>query len=253
MVPRSVHVAHFSGDCFDGYWAKAVARKVRAAIRSSVSQQQDAGFTIAKGNTPQLVDDFYQVYLRWADWRASQRRIPRPLARWRASRLETFAKFAAVAAELGGHCHLSVAHWQGRPVGAVWCLRAGETAIGWRAYTDRTVPTRFRVFETLAAAAMRDAFEAGCRHFELGESAGQPGLAVIKERLGGREHLFAEYHFERLPLTAARLARHRVQGRAETWLLRHAPPRPGTAPPAPGDLSAPAAARRAGKLSHVMG
>lgn len=41
--------------------------------------------------------------------------------------------------------------------------------------------------------------------------------------MGGREHLFAEYCFERLPLSPARVAFQRFRGRAEAWLLSHQP------------------------------
>jgi hypothetical protein len=217
-IPRAVHVAHFSGDSFEDYWDQRVPARQRRGMRNARRHAEEAGVEITSGNSPEFVDDLYEVYLRWIDWRAAQRKVPPPLARWQARRAEPYRKFAAVAAELGGDCRIWVARWDGRPVGATVSLYAGQSAIGWRAFTDRSVPNRFRLFEVMAADALRDAFESGCRYLEMGESVGRADLAAVKARFGCEEHGFAEYCFERVPLTAGRMAFQRLRRRAEAWV-----------------------------------
>jgi hypothetical protein len=217
-IPRAVHVAHFGGESFDEYWERRVSARHRRAMRTSRRHADEAGVEISSGNSPELVDALYEVYLRWIDWRAAQRKVPRPLARWQARRVEPHRKFAAAAAALGEDCRIWVARWQGRPVGATVSLYAGESAIGWRAFTDRSIPTRFRLFEIMLTEALRHACESGCRYLEMGESVGRTDLASVKARFGCEEHGFAEYCAERVPLTAGRMAFQRLRRRGEAWV-----------------------------------
>lgn len=219
LIPRQVHVAHFSGEPFEDYWAHAVPSKMRRGIGNAQRHQERAGVVIASGNSPDLVDALYQVYLRWIDQRAGQRKVPRPLARWQGRRAEPLAKFATVARVLGKDCQIWVAWWQGRPIGATVSLYHGETAIGWRAFTDRSVPNQFRLFEVMVTEALRHACESGCRYLEMGESVGRTDLAAIKRRFGAQEHTFAEYCFERVPLNASRMAFQRFRRRAEERIV----------------------------------
>jgi hypothetical protein len=218
-IPRAVHVAHFRhGEPFEAYWERCVPARIRRAIRTAGRHAAQAGVQISSGNSPALVAALYEVYLRWIDWRAEQRKVPGRVARWQARRAEPYQKFAGVAAALGDGCRIWVATWQGRPVGATVSLYAGETAIGWRAFTDRSVPNKFRLFEVMATEAVRDAHDSGCRYLEMGESVGRRDLASIKARFGGEEHDFAEYCHERVPVVAGRMAFQRLRGRAEAWV-----------------------------------
>jgi hypothetical protein len=219
LIPREVHVAHFGGQSFEEYWARSVSGKVRRGIGNARRHLEREGVVITAGNSPDLVDALYQVYLRWADQRAAQRRMPRALARWQARRAEPFAKFSTVAGALGEDCRIWVASWQGRPVGATMSLYHGEAAIGWRAFTDRSVPNQFRLFEVMATEALRHACESGCSYLEMGESVGRADLAAIKRRFGGQEHTFAEYCFERVPLSAGRMAFQRLRRQAEARMI----------------------------------
>ncbi|HUY48268.1 MAG TPA: GNAT family N-acetyltransferase [Streptosporangiaceae bacterium] len=231
VIPRAVHVVHFSGESFDAHWARSVPAKMRRGMRNARRHQEQAGVTITSGNSPELVAALYQVYLRWIDCRAGQRKVPASMARWQARRAEPFGKFSTVASALGAGCRIWVAWWEGRPIGASVSLYAGDAAVGWRAYTDRSVPTSFRLFEILAVEALRHACESGCRYMEMGESVGRPDLAAIKERLGGQEHAFAEYCFERAPMSRGRMALQRLRRNAEQRIVAHrgraAPQQPG--------------------------
>ena len=69
--------------------------------------------------------------------------------------------------------------------------------------------------------SIRHACQSGRRYIELGESGGKESLANIKARLGAQEHHFAEYCFERMPLSSGRMAYQRFRGLAEGWVTGH--------------------------------
>jgi hypothetical protein len=219
VIPRAAHVAHFSGSSFEDYWTRSTSAKQRSDLRNARRHLERAGVVISSGNSPELVAAFYQVYLRWIDWRAGQRKVPGPLARWQARRVEPLAKFSAVAGGMGARCRIWVAWWEGRPIGGAISLYSDEAAVFWRSFTDRSVPTRFRLFESLAVELIRHACETGCRYLELGESVGRRELAAVKERLGAQEHAFAEYCYERLPLARGRIAFQRLRRQAEDRII----------------------------------
>ena len=219
-ITRAVHVAHF-GEPFEDFWARSVSAKTRSNIRASRRHMEQAGIVITSGNSPELVRAFYDTYLQWIDWRARQRKVPASLARWQARRVEPFPKFATVASTLGADCRIWVSWWKGRPVGATISLYTRNTAIGWRCFTDRSVPARFRMSEVLMVEGLRHACESGCRYLEMGESVGKEDLASIKARLGGQEHPCAEYCFERLPLSSCRMAFQMLRRRAEESIIAH--------------------------------
>jgi hypothetical protein len=118
-----------------------VSARTRSSNRAAWRSLEQAGVVITRGNSPELVREFYQVYLQWIEWRARQRKMPAALARWRARQVEPFQKFATVASRLGADCQIWVASWDGRPVGTAINLYAGESAVGWRSFTDRSVPS----------------------------------------------------------------------------------------------------------------
>ncbi|HEY7362403.1 MAG TPA: hypothetical protein VH642_16415, partial [Streptosporangiaceae bacterium] len=72
-IPRPVHVAHFGGS-FEDFWRSSVTAKRRASIRNARRHIERAGIQITSGNSPELVWAFYQVYLRWIERRARQRK-----------------------------------------------------------------------------------------------------------------------------------------------------------------------------------
>jgi hypothetical protein len=219
VISRSVHVAEFGGS-FDEYYSRSLTVKQRARLRNAQRHLQRSGVVLTSGNSPDLVDAFYQVYLRWIERRAIQRHVPVPLAAWRAQRAEPFEKFATVADRLGPGCHICVASLEDVPIAAIMSLHVADSAVSWRAFTDRAAaPARLRLFELLPLEAVRHACEAGCRRIEMGESVGKPDLAQIKERLGAREMSGPEYCFQRLPLAQGRLALQGYRARAERWLI----------------------------------
>lgn len=218
LVPRAVHVVHL-GQSFEDFWSRSVSTRTRSNNRAAWRSLEQAGIVITRGNSPELVREFYQVYLQWIDWRARQRKMPTALARWRARRVEPFQKFATVASRLGEDCQIWVARWDGRPIGTAINLYADESAFGWRSFTDRSIPSRFRLPEVLIVEGIRHACESGCRYIDLGQSVDNARLANIKERLGAQEHAFAEYCFGRLPLSTGQRSVERLRRRAEEWIM----------------------------------
>jgi hypothetical protein len=219
-IPRAVHVARL-GTSFEDFWLSSVSAKRRANIRNALRHVDRAGIVVTSGNSPELVRAFYQVYLRWIEWRARQRREPLPLARWHARRAEPFQKFADVAGRLGAGCRIWVAWRDDEPIAANISLFAGSTAVGWRAVVDRSLPTRFRLAEILTVEVLRHACESGCRYIDMGESVGRRDLADFKTRLGGQEYPCAEYCFEYLPLSSGRVAFQKLRRQAEDWVMAH--------------------------------
>jgi hypothetical protein len=64
-------------------------------------------------------------------------------------------------------------------------------------------PTRANYL--LHAAAIRDACDAGCGHYHMGETGKSRSLAFFKTRFGADAYPHAEYRFERLPFTPLEL------------------------------------------------
>jgi hypothetical protein len=220
VIPRTVHVSEFDGS-FDEYFSRSVTAKRRSILRNARRHVERAGVVMTSGNSPELVRAFYDVYLKWIEFRAAQRHVPMPLATWKARRAEPFEKFETVANRLGQGCRIWVAWLEDRPIGATMSLYTENAAVGWRAFTDRTtVPARFRLFELMALEAMRHACESGCRRMNMGESVGKRDLAEVKERLGGREVSSPEYCFQRLPLVQGRLTFEKYRRQVEHWLIK---------------------------------
>ncbi|MGH2909670.1 MAG: hypothetical protein ACRDK8_10280, partial [Solirubrobacteraceae bacterium] len=62
-------------------------------------------------------------------------------------------------------------------------------------------PTRANYL--LHSLAIEEACAAGCRHYHMGETGESESLAQFKTRFGARPHRYAQYHLERVPVTAA--------------------------------------------------
>ena len=72
-----------------------------------------------------------------------------------------------------------------------------------RGAMDKEVAGPTRANYLLQQLAIEQACEAGCRHYHMGESGTSASMAQFKTRFGARPFPYAEYHLERLPLTAA--------------------------------------------------
>ncbi|NUK86757.1 GNAT family N-acetyltransferase [Streptomyces lunaelactis] len=199
-VPRRVHVLDLDGG-MDALWSQRWSGKSRRGLRSSERKAEQAGLVIESGHSPELVSAFYDLYLRWIDRRARERQLPSAVVRSRGKRAEPLAKFQAVAASLPGTCRIHVARLDGEPVAATISLLHGSICIYWRGVSDKRTAAPLRANQFLQLRSIKEACDAGCRYYEMGESGGVTSLEQFKANLGGGVRTLAEYRIERLPLT----------------------------------------------------
>src|SRR5579885_2455726 len=224
VVPRVVHVLDLEGG-IDQVWAERFTPQTCQSLRRAARRAEDAGVTKERGDSPQLVDELYDVYLRWLDASARRRGLPRWLVRQGGMHADPLRKFQLVARALGDACTVYVARVGGVAAAADLCVRQGAIAMGWRGMSDRALAGSLRLNELLHEQSIRDACEAGCRWFDMGESGGVDSLVSFKIRLGGRPCALAEYRAERVPISALRRMAARERARVESLLARATPTR----------------------------
>ncbi|HLI58651.1 MAG TPA: GNAT family N-acetyltransferase [Solirubrobacteraceae bacterium] len=195
-VPRLAHVLEL-GRSFDEVWRRSFAGTARTAVRKA----ERAGLTVRRDTTGELVEVFYELFerslRRWAD----QQHEPTWLAAWRGRRRDPVGKLRSIAA-LGDMCRIWVAFSAERPAAAILVLQ-GENAHYTRGAMDKDLAGPTRANYLLHSLAIEEACAAGCRWYHMGETGGSRSLAQFKTRFGARPHPHADYHLERLPLTAA--------------------------------------------------
>ncbi len=203
-LPRRAHVLDLAAGA-DGVWARA------PKLRRGVRKAERSGLEVRCGHDDELVDAFHMLLgLSVERWAAMQHE-PLALARRRALRRDPRSKFARIAAALGPAMRIWVAFREGEPVAAIVVL-VGRDASYTRGAMDKRPAAATHANDLLHWLAIRDACEAGCRRYQMGETGRSASLAAYKERLGARSVDYAEYRFERLPLTRAdALARRAVK------------------------------------------
>lgn len=198
-VARSVHVLDLDGG-MDAVWSRRWSRNMRRNMHSTERRAERAGLIVESGHSPELVERFYDVYLRWLDQRARERHLPPSVVRSRGKRAEPLAKYHAVAAALPGVCRILVATVEGKPVAATVALLHGEVWSYWRGCSDKETASPSRANHLLMLRSIEQACDAGCRYFEMGESGGVASLERFKASLGGEKRPITEYRLERVPL-----------------------------------------------------
>jgi lipid II:glycine glycyltransferase (peptidoglycan interpeptide bridge formation enzyme) len=203
-----VHVLDLDGG-FERVWDERFKSSTRRAVRKA----QKAGLELQCDTTGRLMEVCHELYLKWLRGRATARRVPLPLVRWRNALQDSLRKYRAVAAALGEHCRVWVARRDGHPVAAAIVLIWRDEAIYWRGYGDPELAGPTRANNLLQRAAIEDACLAGCSTYNMGESGGVASLMEFKERHGARPREFAEYTVERFPLATLRSWRTVVEKR----------------------------------------
>lgn len=191
------------------------ATRFTSACRRAVRSAERAGLTVEVDGTGRFVGIFHELLLRSVDrWAVSQHE-PHALARWRADRRDPAAKFLAWSAALEGGCRILVARRRGEAIAAMVVLQ-GHNAHMTRSAMDREKVGNDRPNELLMWHAIRDAMDAGCGSFHLGESGTSASLSRYKEKYGAVPMDYAEHRIERVPATrvdtAARTAVKRLVG-----------------------------------------
>ncbi|WP_446222392.1 GNAT family N-acetyltransferase [Nocardia sp. IBHARD005] len=196
-VPARAHILDLDGG-FEHVWQ----HRFKAATRTAVRRAERAGVTVETDTTGRLVPVFYDLLRRSFDRWARQQHEPVRLARLRGRHRDPAAKFATIAAHLGGRCQVSVAWFEALPVAAIVVLRGGANAHYTRGAMDesRAFPTANRLLHTVAIEA---ACRGGCRSYHMGESGASPGLARFKGYFGAEPCDYCEYWLERIPVYRA--------------------------------------------------
>lgn len=196
VVPRLAHVLALEGG-FARVWKERFAGTARTAVRKA----ERSDLTVERDTSGRLVPVLYQLFERSVERWAKQQHEPRALALWRANRRDPRRKFELMATSLRGACHIWVAWSGGRPAAAIVVLQ-GANASYTRGMMDKELAGPTRANYLLHQLAIEQACLEGCRHYHMGETGSSASLGQFKTRFGAAACRYAQYHFERLPITA---------------------------------------------------
>ena len=194
-IPRLAHVLDCGspGDAWDG---------LRSSARRAVRKAERSGLEVECDTSGRLLPVFHQLFRQSLDRWARGQNEPRPLARWRGLRRDPLAKFERLASHLGDAMQVWVASKDGVPAASIIVLR-GANAHYTRGAMNPEIAGPTRANDLLQWLAIESACEAGCRSYHMGESGSSRSLDQFKSKFGARPVPYAEYRFERLPLTKA--------------------------------------------------
>jgi hypothetical protein len=195
-TPRRAHLLELDSD-FDRVLSERFTSKARGHLRRAGRSD----LTVERDTSGRLVPVYYELFERSVPRWAAQQHEPRALARWRAHRWDPRRKFELMAETLGDSFRIWVAWSDGRPAAAIVVLQ-GANAAYTRGAMDKELAGPTRANYVLHSRAIEEACAAGCRYYDMGDSGGSASLARFKEGFGARPIDYADYHVERLPLTA---------------------------------------------------
>jgi hypothetical protein len=190
-VERISHVLDLSA----GY--ESVWKGMDGAKRNKIRKARSVGLHVERGNSADLIDQFYEIYLQWSAARAQRRNLPKALitllARWREPRW----KFDAAATHMASDLSVLVASHEGRPVAGAIYLQMGRSAVYWRGASDPDLARQFPANDLLQDEMIGTACAAGCTHYHMGESGGVESLMRFKSQFGAQPISYTEWVLER--------------------------------------------------------
>jgi hypothetical protein len=188
-VRRRTHILDLR-EGYEAWWANRLSQRKRGKIRRAIRD----GVVVERGNSPEFIRRYYDLYLRWTKNRAVKRRLPVALANWLATRREPLWKFQATAQKLKSNLSIYIASYQGQDAAGAVFLDAGRGAVYWRGASDTriTLPCN----DLLHSEMIKQACSSGCTHYHMGESGGVASLEDFKESLGAMPYDYAEYIYE---------------------------------------------------------
>jgi CelD/BcsL family acetyltransferase involved in cellulose biosynthesis len=195
-TPRRAHVLDLEGG-FETVWEERFEKKTRTAVRKA----ERLGVVAECDTTGRLIPTFYDLLQRSFDRWSRQQNEPRFLTHLRGQNRDPLHKFQTIANRLGEACRVWVAWVNDQPAAAMLVLQYNNVNDS-RGAMDKEVAAGTGANELLQKLAIEDACRAGCRYYHLGESGDSASLAHYKERFGAVAYSYAEYHIERLPITA---------------------------------------------------
>lgn len=206
-VPRRAHLIDLR-DGWDSLWANGFTKSTRSGARRA----ERRGVTVRRGTAGDLVPEFYQLLEQAATRWARLQHEPHWLAVRRLRHRDPLEKFEALGRYLGDRCRVWVASVDGRPAAASVVIQ-GTNAYDSRAAMDEELTT-YRANDLLLQHTIKDACDAGCHYYYMGESGDSASLAQFKERFGAKGYPYLEYRMERLPISRAEREIKRVVKRA---------------------------------------
>jgi hypothetical protein len=170
--------------------------------RRGVRRARKLGVEVVRDSGGDQVPAFCEMLPSSFDRRAERTGEPKWPARHRGTRRDPRHKCALLSGLLGDGFRLYVACHEGRPAAAILVL-VGAGAHYARGVMDAAVGGKTNAADLLHWTAVQDAWRDGCRVYHMGESAPGSSPARCKQKLGARLVPYAEYAFERLPVTRA--------------------------------------------------
>lgn len=196
VVPRRAHVLDLDGG-FDQVWTTRFPSRTRGKIRKA----ERAGVSVECDMTGRFVPDFYDLYQQSVTRWATRQKEPRALAYWRATRRDPIERLRHMAGTMGRQCQIWLARLDGEPIAGMIVLRGGNNAHYTRGAMNAELAGPSQANYLLFSRAIEDACRGGAAQFHMGESGTSSSLSFFKERFGAVAHEYAEYRFERLPIT----------------------------------------------------
>ena len=148
----------------------------------------------------ELLEEYYQLYLKSIDRWAERQHEPRALARFRARRRDPLSKLRAMSEHLGKAFVVALTYVDDRPAfGSITLL--GQTAHDTRAAMDRDLVDKTYAGDLVQWRMISAGLRVRCTAYHLGESGQSVSLAQFKEKFGARPVDYAELRLERLPWT----------------------------------------------------
>jgi hypothetical protein len=196
-IPRLAHVLDLAGG-FDEIWTKRFSPGTRHRVRRA----ERAGLEIECGASERLIAEFHMLLRRSFDRFARRQHEPAILARWRGLSRDPEEKFLTLAVCMGSVFRLWVARLRGEPAAAILVLIDREAHYTRAAMNHELAAPTYANY-LLQSLAIREACEAGCGHYHMGETGNSESLSQFKEHFGATPRTYAEYRFERLPISWA--------------------------------------------------
>jgi hypothetical protein len=195
QIPRLAHVLDLEGG-FSTLWDKAFKSTARTAIRKA----EKSGLVVEKDTTGKLIPVFYELFIQsLARW-GSKQHEPLALARLRGRLRDPQKKFEILSRNLGQALQIWVAWLNGEPAAAIIVLQ-GKNASYTRGAMNKELAGPTRANDLLHRMAIEDACLAGCRYYHMGETGDSTSLAAFKSNFGAKAVPYAEFFYEKLPIT----------------------------------------------------
>lgn len=212
---HSTHILDISNG-FEHFWSKVLNSSTRNKIRKG----ENSGLVVECDETGKAIDEFYQIYMRWTDNRARERKIPLIFSRWLARKREPLEKFRVVNREFGSRCQIWTAKLNRVLVSVAILLIHNAHAYYWRSYSDKFLTRSTRANELLQKFMVEEACKQGCIYYHMGESGGVPSLIHYKEKFGAAQFSCREYHLEKFPVTKIQQVTNQFLSQFERYMIK---------------------------------